>query len=112
MKKFKEFIGEHIVKLSNGKYRLLSHTGKNLGTFDSHEAAAKHEGEVEYFKHIKESVKFIRPGMLRGSYTDNELKKLGFAPTANGWKISSANWKIVQDIERGLLKKSDVLDKV
>lgn len=45
---------EHIEKLSNGKYRLLSHDGKNLGTFDSHEAAAKHEGQVEYFKHAKE----------------------------------------------------------
>jgi len=43
-------VNEHIVKLPSGKYRLLSHKGKNLGTFDSHEAAAKHEGEVEYFK--------------------------------------------------------------
>lgn len=41
---------EHIERLSDGKYRLLSHDGKNLGTFDSHAAAAKHEGEVEYFK--------------------------------------------------------------
>lgn len=49
MKTFKQF-AEHIEKLKDGKYRLLSHTGKNLGTFDSHEAAAKHEGEVEYFK--------------------------------------------------------------
>jgi hypothetical protein len=40
---------EHIVKVGD-KYRLLSHKGKNLGTFDSHSAAAKHEGEVEYFK--------------------------------------------------------------
>jgi 8-oxo-dGTP pyrophosphatase MutT (NUDIX family) len=43
-------IKDHIVKLKNGKYRLLSHTGKNLGTFNSHEEAAKHEGEVEWFK--------------------------------------------------------------
>lgn len=42
----------HIVKLPSGKYRLLSHEGKNLGTFDSREEAAKHEGEVEYFKHV------------------------------------------------------------
>ncbi len=52
---------EHIVKLANGKYRLLSHTGKNLGTFDSHEAAAKHEGEVEYFKHHEE----VQPKKLK-----------------------------------------------
>lgn len=38
-------------KLPNGKFRLYSKTGKNLGTFDSKEAAEKHEREVEYFKH-------------------------------------------------------------
>ena len=111
--KIYEVINETIRKIGKNKWRLYSRAGdRNLGTFNSRAAAEKHEREVEYFKHIKESVKFIRPGMLRGSYTESELKKLGFIPTANGWKISSANWKIVQDIERGLLKKSDVLDKV
>lgn len=43
----------HIVKLKDGKFRLLSRFGKNLGTFDSHDDAAKHEGEVEYFKSKK-----------------------------------------------------------
>src|SRR5579872_4770448 len=43
-------MNEHIVKHGSG-YRLLSHKGKNLGDFPSHEAAAKHEREVEYFKH-------------------------------------------------------------
>jgi hypothetical protein len=47
-------VDEHIVKHGSG-YRLLSHKGKNLGTFKSKAAAAKHEGEVEYFKsHPKE----------------------------------------------------------
>lgn len=46
------FVANHIVKLPSGKYRLLSHEGKNLGTFDSREEAAKHEGEVEYFKYV------------------------------------------------------------
>lgn len=45
-----EELKNHIEKLKDGKYRLLSHDGKNLGTFDTHEEAAKHEGEVEYFK--------------------------------------------------------------
>jgi len=47
-----------IRKLKSGKYRLYSKkkTGKdgrkkNLGTFDSLEAARKHEREVQYFKH-------------------------------------------------------------
>jgi hypothetical protein len=42
-------VTEHIVK-HGSQYRLLSKKGKNLGTFPSHKAAAKHEGEVEYFK--------------------------------------------------------------
>jgi hypothetical protein len=46
-----------IRKLKSGEYRLYSRkidpkTGKkrNLGTFDSKEAAEKHEREVQYFK--------------------------------------------------------------
>ena len=46
-----------IRKLSNGQYRLYSRkvdpkTGKrrNLGTFDTREAAEKHEREVQFFK--------------------------------------------------------------
>lgn len=50
-----EQVSEHIVKHGSG-YRLLSHKGKNLGDFKSKAAAAKHEGEVEYFKHAKESI--------------------------------------------------------
>jgi hypothetical protein len=41
---------ERIIKLPSGEYRLLSHTGKNLGTFDSKEAAEKREKQVQYFK--------------------------------------------------------------
>jgi hypothetical protein len=52
-----------IKKLPNGKYRLYSHKGKNLGTFDTHEGAEKHEREVNYFKNAgvfteKEEQKF------------------------------------------------------
>jgi hypothetical protein len=45
-----------IRKISGGKYRLYSRKTdaqgkrKNLGTFDSREAAEKHEREVQYFK--------------------------------------------------------------
>jgi hypothetical protein len=46
---------EHIEQLPDGKFRLLSHDGENLGTFDSLEAAQKHEAEVIYFK-SKESL--------------------------------------------------------
>jgi hypothetical protein len=46
-----------IRKLKSGKYRLYSRKvdpktkkRKNLGTFDSREAAQKHERAVQYFK--------------------------------------------------------------
>lgn len=47
-----------IRKLKSGQYRIYSRsvnakTGKrrNLGTFDTLEAAKKHEQEIQYFKH-------------------------------------------------------------
>jgi len=49
-----------IRKLKSGQYRLYSEkkdpkTGKrkNLGTFDTREAARKHEQQVQAFKHKK-----------------------------------------------------------
>jgi hypothetical protein len=46
-----------IRKLKSGKYRLYSrkkdpktNKRRNLGTFDSREAAEKHERDVQYFK--------------------------------------------------------------
>jgi hypothetical protein len=41
-----------IRKLPNGKYRVLSEKGKNLGTFPSREKAKKHLAEIEMFKHM------------------------------------------------------------
>ncbi|HEY4325844.1 MAG TPA: hypothetical protein VGN20_17765 [Mucilaginibacter sp.] len=47
-----------IRKLKSGQYRIYSrkvdpetNKRKNLGTFDSMEAAKKHEREIQYFKH-------------------------------------------------------------
>jgi len=42
-----------IKKLPNGKYRVESEKGKNLGTFPSEEQAKKRLKQVEFFKHIK-----------------------------------------------------------
>ena len=51
----KKDVDEHIVKLPNGKYRLVSKkSGKNLGTYSSRAGAAKRERAVEYFKHQHE----------------------------------------------------------
>lgn len=41
--------------IGGGKFRLYSHTGKNLGTFSSKSAALKHERQIQYFKHAKET---------------------------------------------------------
>ena len=51
--RYREIISERIVKVEGG-YRLLSHKGKNLGTFPIKAKAEKHEREVQYFKHMKE----------------------------------------------------------
>lgn len=48
----KNFVREIIRKVKDG-YRLYSHNGNNLGTFDSLSGAKKHEREVQYFKHKK-----------------------------------------------------------
>jgi hypothetical protein len=47
-----------IRKLKSGKFRIYARKkdaktrrGKNLGTFDSREAAQKHERTIQYFKH-------------------------------------------------------------
>lgn len=44
-----------ISKLPNGKYRVSSEEGKNLGTYNSREAAKKRLRAVEYFKHFDHS---------------------------------------------------------
>jgi hypothetical protein len=42
-----------IRKLPNGKWRVLSEKGRNLGTYNSHEAAKERLKQVEMFKHMK-----------------------------------------------------------
>jgi len=42
----------YIRKLNNGKYRVYSKNGKNLGTYDSKSAAEKRLKDIEFFKHL------------------------------------------------------------
>lgn len=44
-----------IRKTPDGKYRVLSEDGKNLGTYKSREGAKKRLKQVEYFKHLDKS---------------------------------------------------------
>lgn len=41
----------YIRKLPNGKYRVFSEKGKNMGTYDSREGAKKRLREIEFFKY-------------------------------------------------------------
>lgn len=43
-----------MIKKVRGGYRLVSHTGKNLGTFATHEEAMHREKQVNFFKHARE----------------------------------------------------------
>ena len=45
----------YIRKLPNGKYRVFSEKGKNMGTYNSHQAAKKRLQQIEFFKHKKAS---------------------------------------------------------
>lgn len=42
-----------MIKKTKDGYRLVSHTGKNLGTYPSKKGAEKREKQVNYFKHLK-----------------------------------------------------------
>jgi hypothetical protein len=44
-----------IRKMPDGRYRVLSQTGKNLGSYKSREGAEKRLKQVEYFKHLDKS---------------------------------------------------------
>lgn len=49
------FINDHIVKLGDNKFRLVSKkSGRNLGTYPSRAGAEKRERQVQYFKHANE----------------------------------------------------------
>ena len=48
-----------IVHLPNGKWRVKSHKGKNLGTYDSKEEAKDRLRQVEFFKHKKAEIENI-----------------------------------------------------
>ncbi len=45
----------YIKKLPNGKYRVFSEKGKNMGTYNSQQAAKKRLQQIEFFKHKKAS---------------------------------------------------------
>jgi len=70
----------YIRKLPNGKYRVFSEKGKNLGTYDSKEQAKKRLRQIEFFKHKKASKTIIDLSdldTLSYSAIVRELNKMG-----------------------------------
>ena len=53
-------ITEHITKVKGG-FELKSHKGKNLGKYPTKSGAVKREKQVNYFKHVNESVDLPKP---------------------------------------------------
>lgn len=41
-----------MIKKTHGHYKLVSHTGKNLGTFSSKAEAIRREKQVTFFKNL------------------------------------------------------------
>jgi hypothetical protein len=69
----------YIRKLPNGKYRVFSEKGKNMGTYTSMSAAKKRLRQIEFFKH-KKADKVIDLTNIDGngySAIVRELNKLG-----------------------------------
>ena len=74
IKRFKE-VQETIVKV-DGKYKLVSKKGKNLGTYDTKKDVIDREKQVQYFKHMKESIidiprRTYAPGVFDEADTSN-----------------------------------------
>lgn len=49
-------ITSFIRKLPDGKYRVFSEKGKNMGTYDSLKGAKKRLKDIEFFKHRKNNL--------------------------------------------------------
>ena len=59
------------------------------------------------YQPVKESLHFVRPGELRGSYTDADMISIGFRRAQNGtWFIDQRRWDAL--IQQGKLKENAV----
>ncbi len=59
----------YIGRLSNGKWRVYSRKGRNLGTYSSKSQAEKRLQQVEMFKHLDKKKKIKRKTELNMIYT-------------------------------------------
>lgn len=101
-------IDEIIRKLDNGKYRLYSKSGKNLGTYGSRAGAEKRERQVQYFKHAESIDNDMEEGNkaqkgIPANATLAQLDKIRSSKTASPAKKKRAHW--LANMRRGQKKK-------
>ena len=111
-----EFVSETIRKVKGG-YRLVSHKGKNLGTYPTHAGAEKRERQVQYFKHANEDSQPMSQAsreLLRVARQSNpeaiDNTDAIYAYLSNIAKKTQENYKKVNDILRQLDPLSTELD--
>jgi len=64
-----------IRKLPNGKYRVFSEKGRNMGTYNTRQEAKKRLRQIEYFKHVKSSSNITYTSVIRSLKNDKDLVK-------------------------------------
>ena len=100
------------IRKVDGQYRLVSKSGKNLGTYPTHAGAEKRERQVQYFKHVGENFAdgknpqdkgdSARHGIKKGM-TIAQLKKVRSSDSASPRKKQLAHWQI--NMRSGRAKK-------
>lgn len=59
---------------------------------------------VEQGNKLKEALHFVRPGELRGSYSDQQMQQMGFRRSQNGaWYIDQRRWDAL--VQQGKLRE-------
>jgi GNAT superfamily N-acetyltransferase len=62
-------------------------------------------------KKLKEALHFVRPGELRGSYSDQQMLQMGFRRAKNGvWYIDQRRWDAL--LQRGQLREINANDEL
>jgi hypothetical protein len=67
--------------------------------------------QIDAAKKLKEALHFVRPGELRGSYSDQQMLQMGFRRAKNGaWYIDQRRWDAL--LQRGQLREINADDEL
>jgi hypothetical protein len=111
------FINDHIVKLGDNKFRLVSKkSGKNLGTYPSRAGAEKRERQVQYFKHANEGrIITPRPTKMTPKPVSNTPRPTSYTPkpaTNNARNVSVLTQRESSNTPSDRLKGTDSLTSI